>query len=157
MRKCLLPSLRGVLKKYGKAHGKEVGLNINAVQAYSRQLLLALRHMKLCDILHADLKPDNILVSDKLNYVKIADFGSASFSRDNAITPYLVARFYRAPEIILGLPYDFAIDMWSLGVTLYELFTGKVLSFFLLLPLHASLSIECKCLFAGDVQWPAEQ
>jgi serine/threonine protein kinase len=45
----------------------------------------------------------------------------------NEITPYLVSRFYRAPEIILGMPYDYAIDMWSIGCTLYEMYTGKIL------------------------------
>ena len=45
----------------------------------------------------------------------------------NDITPYLVSRFYRAPEIILGIPYDYSIDMWSIGCTLYELYTGKIL------------------------------
>jgi serine/threonine-protein kinase PRP4 len=43
------------------------------------------------------------------------------------ITPYLVSRFYRAPEIILGMPYDYGVDMWSIGCTLYELYTGKIL------------------------------
>lgn len=43
------------------------------------------------------------------------------------MTPYLVSRFYRAPEIILGMPYDYAVDMWSIGCTLYELYTGKIL------------------------------
>ena len=43
------------------------------------------------------------------------------------ITPYLVSRFYRAPELILGMPYDYGIDMWSIGCTLYELYTGKIL------------------------------
>jgi serine/threonine protein kinase len=43
------------------------------------------------------------------------------------ITPYLVSRFYRAPEIMLGMPYDYAVDVWSIGCTLYELFTGKIL------------------------------
>ena len=37
------------------------------------------------------------------------------FAGENEITPYLVSRFYRAPEIILGLPYDHAIDMWSVA------------------------------------------
>ena len=46
------------------------------------------------------------------------------FSSD--ITPYLVSRFYRAPEVILGLPYDYAMDMWSVGCVLFELFTGKI-------------------------------
>jgi serine/threonine-protein kinase PRP4 len=45
----------------------------------------------------------------------------------NDVTPYLVSRFYRAPEIILGMPYDYAVDMWSIGCTLYELYTGKIL------------------------------
>src|SRR3954464_9193356 len=59
--------------------------------------------------------------------LKICDLGSASDASDNEITPYLVSRFYRAPEIVLGMPYDFAIDMWSIGCTLYELYTGKIL------------------------------
>ena len=46
---------------------------------------------------------------------------------DNDPTPYLVSRFYRAPEIILGLSYDRMVDLWSAGVCLYELFTGHVL------------------------------
>jgi serine/threonine-protein kinase PRP4 len=43
------------------------------------------------------------------------------------VTPYLVSRFYRAPEVILGIPYDYSVDMWSIGCTLYELYTGKIL------------------------------
>jgi serine/threonine protein kinase len=56
----------------------------------------------------ADLKPDNILVSANFSTVKLADFGSAFFEtdHDNDPTPYLVSRFYRPPEIILGLEYD---------------------------------------------------
>jgi serine/threonine-protein kinase PRP4 len=59
--------------------------------------------------------------------LKICDLGSASDISENEITPYLVSRFYRAPEIILGIPYDYAIDIWSIGCTLYELYTGKIL------------------------------
>uniref|UniRef100_A0A1B0BF78 Protein kinase domain-containing protein n=1 Tax=Glossina palpalis gambiensis TaxID=67801 RepID=A0A1B0BF78_9MUSC len=42
---------------------------------------------------------------------KLCDFGSASTINDNEITPYLISRFYRAPEIILDIPYDYDIDM----------------------------------------------
>lgn len=71
-------------------------------------------------------------MNEQRNVLKICDLGTAIDRSDaatahNEITPYLVSRFYRAPEIILGLPYDYAIDMWSIGCTLYELYTGKIL------------------------------
>lgn len=65
--------------------------------------------------------------------LKICDLGTA-IDRSDAATaattepmPYLVSRFYRAPELILGVPFDYAVDMWSIGCTLYELYTGKIL------------------------------
>ncbi|TVY50796.1 Serine/threonine-protein kinase prp4 [Lachnellula cervina] len=116
-------NLREVLKKFGR----DVGINLRAVRAYAQQMFLGLSLMRKCNILHADLKPDNILVNETRNMLKICDLGSASDASDNEITPYLVSRFYRAPEIILGMPYDFAIDVWSVGCTLYELYTGKIL------------------------------
>lgn len=116
-------NLREVLKKYGK----DVGLHIKAVRSYSQQLFLALKLLKRCNILHADIKPDNILVNESKTILKLCDFGSASHVADNDITPYLVSRFYRAPEIIIGKMYDYGIDMWSVGCTLYELYNGKIL------------------------------
>ncbi|XP_046880250.1 pre-mRNA processing factor 4Bb [Hypomesus transpacificus] len=116
-------NLREVLKKYGK----DVGIHIKAVRSYIQQLFLALKLLKRCNILHADIKPDNILVNESKTILKLCDFGSASHVADNDITPYLVSRFYRAPEIIIGKPYDYGIDMWSVGCTLYELYTGKIL------------------------------
>ena len=116
-------NLREILKKYGK----QVGINIAAVRSYSQQLLLALRHLRKCNILHADIKPDNILVNEQKNLLKLCDFGSASHIADGEITPYLVSRFYRAPEIIMGLKYDFQLDLWSVGTTIYELHTGKIM------------------------------
>lgn len=59
-------NLREVLKKYGK----DIGLHIKAVRSYSQQLLLALKLLKKCNILHADIKPDNILVSETYNIEK---------------------------------------------------------------------------------------
>lgn len=71
-------------------------------------------------------------VNESRNLLKICDLGTAIDKLDaatshNEITPYLVSRFYRAPEIMLGMPYEYAIDMWSIGCTLYELYTGKIL------------------------------
>ncbi|EFX79147.1 hypothetical protein DAPPUDRAFT_52632 [Daphnia pulex] len=119
----LAMNLREVLKKYGK----DVGLNIKAVRSYSQQLFLALRLLKKVNILHADIKPDNILVHENKVMLKLGDFGSASHVAENEITPYLVSRFYRSPEIILGMPYDYGVDVWSLACTIYELYTGKIL------------------------------
>ena len=116
-------NLREVLKKFGR----DVGINLKAVRAYAQQMFLGLSLLRKCNILHADLKPDNVLVNESRNVLKVCDLGSASDASENEITQYLVSRFYRAPEIILGMPYDFAIDMWSVGCTLFELYTGKIL------------------------------
>lgn len=115
-------NLRQVLRKFGR----NVGLNVSAVHAYATQLLIALKHLRNCGIIHADVKPDNILVSERHNLLKLCDFGSAMFDGDNEITPYLVSRFYRAPEVILGLPYSHPIDMWAVGCVLFELYTGSI-------------------------------
>ncbi|KAM6514670.1 U4/U6 small nuclear ribonucleoprotein prp4, variant 2 [Fusarium solani] len=121
-------NLREVLRKFGN----NVGINLGATRAYAYQIFVALAHMRKCSIIHADLKPDNILVNESRNVLKICDLGTAIDKSDAAtahmdITPYLVSRFYRAPEIILGIPYDYSVDMWSIGCTLYELYTGKIL------------------------------
>lgn len=104
-------NLRELLKKYGN----KVGLHMKAVRKYARQLLLALRLLKKCSIVHADIKPDNILVSffllsrfvvesyyqvdESKSTLKLCDFGSSGAIFEQEIAPYLVSRFYRAPEI----------------------------------------------------------
>eukprot|EP00917_Polyrhabdina_sp_WS-2016_P020992 GHVP01045262.1.p1 GENE.GHVP01045262.1~~GHVP01045262.1.p1 ORF type:complete len:307 (-),score=49.42 GHVP01045262.1:545-1465(-) len=118
-------NLRVALKRYGG--GSHSGLTPSAMHSYTKQLFKALRHLKRHGVLHADLKPDNVLVSEKFNILKVCDLGSATNSSDNEITSYLVSRFYRAPEIILGAKYDSQIDMWSAGCTLFELATGDVM------------------------------
>lgn len=116
-------NLREVLKKFGR----DIGLNLKAIRAYSQQLFFGLSLLRKCQYLHADLKPDNILADESRTKIKIADLGSASSITENATAPYLVSRFYRAPEVILGIEYDYGIDMWSVGCTLFELYTGKIL------------------------------
>ncbi|CAM9854939.1 unnamed protein product [Ectocarpus fasciculatus] len=116
-------NLRETLKKFGR----KTGINIHAVQKYGKQLLAALKHMASRNLVHADIKPDNILVDQGFGSLKLADFGSAFriTDPDNDPTPYLVSRWYRAPEIVMGLEYDKAIDLWSVAVTLFELYKGS--------------------------------
>nr|CAG4715652.1 unnamed protein product [Naegleria fowleri] len=120
-------NLRDILKHYGRKEGKQVGISMDAVRVYTKQLLVALKHIQDCNIIHADIKPDNMLVHSSHTKVKLSDFGSASDISENSITPYLVSRFYRAPEIILGMKYSYPIDMWSVACTVFELYTGKIL------------------------------
>lgn len=116
-------NLRELLKKYGN----NVGLHMKAVRSYAHQLLMALRLLKKCGLVHADIKPDNILVNESKLTLKLCDFGSAGHVQDQEIAPYLVSRFYRAPEIMLGIPHDYGIDLWSIAVTIYEVYTGKIM------------------------------
>ena len=58
-------NLREVMKKYGK----NIGLHIKAVRSYSQQLFMALKLLKKCSLLHADIKPDNVLVSKHLLFL----------------------------------------------------------------------------------------
>jgi dual specificity tyrosine-phosphorylation-regulated kinase 2/3/4 len=53
----------------------------------------------------------------------VIDFGSSCFENEKVYT-YIQSRFYRSPEVILGITYNMAIDMWSLGCILAELYTG---------------------------------
>ena len=86
-------------------------------------MALHLAHRK--GIIHGDVKPANILVTDE-GRVKLTDFGMARLaSRDAKDTPLLGTPAYWCPEQILGKPQDARSDIFSLGVVLYEMVTGK--------------------------------
>lgn len=94
------------------------------IRRFAVQLLYCLKFLKDHGIIHCDLKPENILLKHPNKAgIKVIDFGSACFI-DEKVYTYIQSRFYRAPEIMLGIPYTVAIDMWSLGCILSELFTG---------------------------------
>jgi serine/threonine protein kinase len=75
------------------------------------------------NLVHRDLKPENILV-DENNNIKLCDFGwCVELSMGNRVT-FCGTYEYMAPEIIKEKPYNQGIDVWSLGILLYELCHG---------------------------------
>lgn len=108
------------------------GLSVQLVSIFTKQILTAMVALHQSRIIHCDLKPENILLEDATSpNLKVIDFGSACFD-NQAVYTYIQSRFYRSPEVILGLPYKLSIDVWSLGCIVFELFVG--------LPLFPGLS-----------------
>uniref|UniRef100_A0A8C1QUU9 non-specific serine/threonine protein kinase n=1 Tax=Cyprinus carpio TaxID=7962 RepID=A0A8C1QUU9_CYPCA len=102
-------------------------LPLKVIRPVLQQVATALKKLKSLGLIHADLKPENIMLVDPVRQpfrVKVIDFGSASHVSKAVCSTYLQSRYYRAPEIILGLPFCEAIDMWSLGCVIAELFLG---------------------------------
>eukprot|EP00467_Chlorarachnion_reptans_P001058 CAMPEP_0114493850 /NCGR_PEP_ID=MMETSP0109-20121206/4330_1 /TAXON_ID=29199 /ORGANISM="Chlorarachnion reptans, Strain CCCM449" /LENGTH=897 /DNA_ID=CAMNT_0001670831 /DNA_START=413 /DNA_END=3105 /DNA_ORIENTATION=- len=100
------------------------GLSCNLIRTILKQILRAVRTLESAGIIHCDLKPENILLQSLTSAkIKLIDFGSAC-NRNQTIYSYIQSRFYRSPEVLLGLPYDQKIDMWSIGCVAAELFLG---------------------------------
>lgn len=111
------------------------GLNWDLIISFSSQMFSSLKELKLASIIHCDLKPENILLKSPIsttsnnqsiienNSLKVIDFGASCFENATVYT-YIQSRFYRAPEVVLGLPYNSGIDMWSVGCVISELYMG---------------------------------
>lgn len=108
---------------------------INAVRKVAAQLFSALALLRRQNRIHADLKPDNILLQDHDGVccrIKLADFSNSMNATEEETAMYhntfeLQSLWYRAPEVIYGLPFGPPIDMWSAGCILAELFIGEPL------------------------------
>lgn len=114
-------------QKFNQESGGEAYFTLSRLQVITRQCLEAIEYLHHLGIIHCDLKPENILIkSYRKCEIKVIDLGSSCFKSDN-LCLYVQSRSYRAPEVILGLPYDQKIDLWSLGCILAELCSGEVL------------------------------
>ncbi|PIK47282.1 putative dual specificity tyrosine-phosphorylation-regulated kinase 1A, partial [Apostichopus japonicus] len=105
------------------------GVSLNLTRKFAQQMCTALLFLSTpeLNIIHCDLKPENILLCNpKRSAIKIVDFGS-SCQLGQRIYQYIQSRFYRSPEVLLGIQYDMAIDMWSLGCILVEMHMGEPL------------------------------
>uniref|UniRef100_A0A8C6KLZ3 Stress-activated protein kinase JNK n=1 Tax=Nothobranchius furzeri TaxID=105023 RepID=A0A8C6KLZ3_NOTFU len=91
------------------------------------QMLCGIKHLHSAGIIHRDLKPSNIVVKSDCT-LKILDFGLARTAATGLLmTPYVVTRYYRAPEVILGMGYQANVDVWSVGCIVAEMIRGSVL------------------------------
>lgn len=96
------------------------------VKKYVKDIIEALEylHSRPCPILHRDIKPENLLIDAEGN-CKLADFGSANML-DGTRNSYVGTEEYMAPEMQKCLPHGIQLDVWTLGVLIYELLTGSV-------------------------------
>lgn len=133
------------LNKNVEKHLETKTYGISIIKNMAAQLIHGIYYLSNCNrpIIHADLKPDNIIYHN--GHVKIIDFSNAVYQDEYDLNclgiikkyitsfytthemPYLQARQYRAPEIILEIEYINKIDLWSIGCILVELFTGNIL------------------------------
>ncbi|KZV68794.1 kinase-like protein [Peniophora sp. CONT] len=121
---CIVMELLSInLYELIKANGF-VGFTTTLIRRFTSQILLSLVLMYRHRIVHCDLKPENVLLRHPAkSEIKVIDFGSSCLEHEKIYT-YIQSRFYRSPEVILGMNYHMVIDMWSLGCILAELKTG---------------------------------
>ena len=106
---------------------------LHAIRKVAAQLFSTLVLLERENFIHADIKPENILLEDDdagRCAVKLADFGNMMRATAEEMSAYhdsfeLQGQLYRAPEVIMGLPFHTPIDMWSVGCVLAELFVGE--------------------------------
>jgi len=110
---------------------REIGLlSTYDSQFYIGSMLLAIEYLHAQNIIYRDIKPENIMIDDK-GYLKMIDMGTAKFLKGKGAgakrtftiigTPH-----YMAPEIITGKGYTLNVDLWSIGICLYEFMCGMV-------------------------------
>jgi dual specificity tyrosine-phosphorylation-regulated kinase 2/3/4 len=121
---CISTELLGMnLYEFIKAHDFK-GFSLKLIRRFTKQILGTLTLLHTKKVIHCDLKPENILLVHPMSSeIRVIDFGSSCFENEKVYT-YIQSRFYRSPEVILGMSYGMPIDMWSLGCILAELYSG---------------------------------
>jgi len=99
------------------------------IKCYSYQMCRAVAYVHSLGICHRDIKPQNILLNPETHTVKLCDFGSAKILQKGVSSvAYICSRYYRAPELVFQCAYyNCAIDIWSLGCVISEMFLGTPL------------------------------
>lgn len=106
------------------------GLPIDKLKYLTYQMLRALYFMHSNDLIHRDVKPENLLVSQN-GILKVCDFGFTRSTLPNAsavYTDYVSTRWYRSPELLVGdANYNKTVDVWAIGCIYAEMFNGMPL------------------------------
>jgi len=118
----------------------------------TRQLCEALAYLHERGIVHRDLKLENLLLKKKGSFeIKLADFGLSKLYSGQALQTACGTPFYVAPDVLLGTGYGPAVDMWSVGVLIYVLLSGR-------LPFAADSDAELfRLIIAGNLVWKSPQ
>lgn len=119
MEYCAGGSLRSLLRP-GRIEEKYIGVIM-------REILIALKYIHMENIIHRDIKAANVLISND-GSVKLCDFGVAAQLNQATLRRQTMAGtpYWMAPEVIMeGIYYDTKVDIWSLGITAYEIATGN--------------------------------
>ena len=114
-------SLKEVIQEKGR-------LNPGVAVQITIRILSALQHAHTAGIIHRDIKPQNILVHAD-GHIKVADFGIARMANSSTLTrgdSVMGSVHYFSPEQAQGKPTEASSDLYSVGVTLYEMLTGRV-------------------------------
>lgn len=119
--------------EYADSDGKyltnrNTGVSFAQKKFVMAQLLLGLEFMHTCGLIHRDIKPENVLCfsEGKDIKVKLADFGMSKYhTYQDPCTPGVVSAFFRAPEILSEISYDYISDIWSLGCLFFEIICNK--------------------------------
>lgn len=121
---CISTELLGMnLYEFIKTHDFR-GFSLQLIRRFTKQMLNSLVLLHSHRIIHCDLKPENVLLAHPMHSeIRVIDFGSSCFESEKVYT-YIQSRFYRSPEVILGMAYGLPIDIWSLGCILAELYAG---------------------------------
>ena len=114
------------MRKYLELKEKKELRKLDEAQFFGGILFTVLHYLSKRKIIHRDLKPDNLMMN-KNGYIKVIDFGVAKYLRGKDYTNTVTGTpHYMSPEVILGKPYSFEVDYWSVGIILYEIFYGMV-------------------------------
>ncbi|XP_063539178.1 uncharacterized protein LOC134748338 [Cydia strobilella] len=101
--------------------------HIDHVQMLSRQLVSAVTILRNNNIIHSDIKPSHILINSSQTRIKLCGFDQATYIEDSNLLPNTGTVNYRAPELILGYPAGYGIDVWSTALVMYEMATNRKL------------------------------